>query len=250
MQFRLVPLACLMVTLPKTGKVVLMDSGFGDNPEVLGKPLFSDGRLAESMAMADISPESIDAVLISHFDPDHVGGLFHHHDGSRTFPHATYHAAAEEMAFWSRESVDLSDSPTPEASKQDRLRTSGRLLRLGADAIRIFHAGEEVIPGISSIALPGHTAGQVGFIIDGDSESFLYTGDSMTNSVVSVETPNVYHPLDYYPDQGVETRHKLIKLLLEKRWHSFSPHFPWPAFGRMEAAGEGAVWKAANANKQ
>ena len=245
MQFRLVPLACLLVTLPKTGKVVLMDSGCGDNPEILGKPLFTDGRLAESLSMANISPESIDAVLVSHFDPDHVNGLFHHHDASKTFPCATYYAAAEEIAFWNREPLDLSDSPTPEVVKNDRLKTSSRLLTLAGNTIEVCRAGEEVMPGITSIAAPGHTPGQVGFIIDGDSESLLYTGDSMTNAVVSVETPHVYHPLDFYPDQGVATRHELIKLLLEKRWQSFSPHFPWPAFGRIDRTGdEGAVWKA------
>ena len=244
MQFRLVPLACLLVTLPKTGKVVLIDSGCGDNPEILGKPLFTDGRLAESLAMADIAPESIDAVLVSHFDPDHVNGLFHHHDGSKMFPCATYYAAAEEIAFWSREPIDLSGSPTPEPVKNDRLKTSSRFLSLAGDTIQTFHAGEQLMPGVTSIAAPGHTPGQVGFIFDGDSASLLYTGDSMTHAVVSVETPDVYHPLDFYPDQGVATRHQMIQLLLEKGWQSFSPHFPFPAFGRIDRAGEGAVWKA------
>ena len=244
MQFRLVPLACLLVTLPKTGQRVLIDSGFGNNPDTMGKPLFSDGRLAESLSMASISPGSIDAVLISHLDPDHIGGLFHHHDGSRTFPHATYYAPAEEIAFWSRESIDLSVSPTPEPSKQDRLRNASRLLRLAGDTLKTFHAGEEVLPGITSIALPGHTSAQVGFLLDGDFEALLYTGDSVTHAVTSLETPNVFHPLDFYPEQGVETRHKLIRLLLENKWQSFSPHFPWPAFGRVERSGDGVIWKA------
>ncbi len=244
LQLRLVPLSCLLVTLPQTGDVVLMDSGFGYNPERLGKLLFSDGRLAESLSLAGISPEAIDDVLISHLDPDHVEGLFHD-DGSRTFPRATYHVPEEEIAFWRRDPVDLSDSPIAEAAKQDRRRASARLLRLAETTLETFRAGEEILPGISSIALPGHTQGQVGFIIQGTSETLFYTGDGFTNAVVSVETPHVHHPLDFYPEQGVETRRKLIELLLEKQWQSFSPHFPWPAIGRLERAGEKAVWKAA-----
>ena len=243
MQLRLVPLACLLVTLPQTGKVVLMDSGFGYNPERLGKLLFSDGRLAESLSLAGISPESIDAVLISHLDPDHIGGLFHD-DGAKTFPRATYHAPAEELAFWQRDPVDLSDSPIAEAAKQDRLQASTRLIRFAGSTLKTFRAGEEVIAGVGSIALPGHTRGQVGFIVQGSTETLLYTGDGFTNAIVSVETPHVYHPLDFYPEEGVETRRKLIELLLEKQWQSFSPHFPWPAVGRLERAGEKAVWKA------
>ncbi len=244
MQFRLVPLACLLLTLPQTGEVVLMDSGFGYNPERLGKPLLSDGRLAESLSLAGISPEAIDAVLVSHLDPDHVDGLFRD-DGSKTFPRATYHVAAEEIAFWQGDSVDLSDSPISEAAKQDRRQASGPLLRLAGGTLKTFRAGEEVMPEISSIALPGHTRGQVGFIVQGASETLLYTGDGFTNAVVSVETPHLHHPLDFYPAQGVETRRKLIELLLEKQWQSFSPHFPWPAIGHLERAGDGAVWKAA-----
>ena len=245
MQVRLVPLACLLVTLPQTGDLVLIDSGFGYNPERLGKLLFSDGRLAESLALAGISPESIDAVLISHFDPDHIGGLFQD-DGSRTFPRATYYAPVEELAFWRRDPVDLSGSPISEAAKQDRLQASGRLLGFAGSTLKTFGAGEEILQGVSSIALPGHTAGQVGFIIRGIEETLLYTGDGFTNSIVSVETPHVHHPLDFDREQGVKTRRKLIDLLLEKEWQSFSPHFPWPAIGRLERADEKAVWKAAS----
>ena len=243
MQLRLVPLACLLVTMPQTGQVVLMDSGFGYNAERLGKLLLSDGRLAESLSLAGISPESIDAVLVSHLDPDHINGLFHD-DGSRTFSRATYYVPEEEIAFWRRDPVDLNDSPSSEASKQDRRRASGRLLQLAGSTLEIFRAGEEILPGVISIALPGHTHGQVGFIIRGTSETLFYTGDCFTNAIVSVETPHVHHPLDLYPEQGVQTRRKLIELLLEKEWQSFSPHFPWPAIGRLEHAGEKAVWKA------
>ncbi len=245
MQFRLVPLACLLVTLPQTGKLVLMDSGFGYNPERLGKPLLSDGRLAESLSLAGISPEAIDDVLISHLDPDHIDGLFRD-DGSKTFPRATYHVAAEEIAFWHRDPVDLSDSNISEAAKQDRRQASGRFLRLAGSTLTTFRAGEEVMPGVSTIALPGHTRGQVGFIVQGASETLLYTGDGFTNAVVSVETPHVHHPLDFYPEQGVQTRRKLIELLLENKWQSFSPHFPWPAIGRLERDGDRAIWKAAS----
>ena len=245
MQFRLVPLACLLLTLPQTGQVVLIDSGFGYNPALLGKPLLSDGRLAESLAQAEIDPASIDAVILSHLDPDHVDGLFHD-DGTRTFPRATYHAAAEDLAFWRRESIDLSDSPCPEPVKQDRLRASSRLLRLAGDTLHAFKTGEEVLPGITSIALPGHTPGQVGFIIQGDPESLLYTADSVTNSVLSIETPEVHNPMDLYPAQAVETRRALIRLLLEKNWQSFSPHFPWPAIGRLERSGERVIWQPAS----
>jgi glyoxylase-like metal-dependent hydrolase (beta-lactamase superfamily II) len=244
MEFRLVPLSCLLVTVPKTGKVVLMDSGFGFNPELLGRPMRSDGRLLESLSAAGISPESIDVVLISHLDPDHVGGLLHE-DGRKRFANAVYYAGAEEVAFWSRDVIDLSYSPSPEPIKQGRLVASGRLLRLAGHAIKTFRAGEEVIPGIGTMALPGHTPGQVGFLVEGQHESLLYMADSITNSVVSIETPHVHNPMDLEPEVAVATRHALINLLLGSNWQSFAPHFPWPSVGRVVKADTGASWKPA-----
>jgi glyoxylase-like metal-dependent hydrolase (beta-lactamase superfamily II) len=244
MEFRLVPLACLLVTLPKTGKVVLIDSGFGFNPELLGRPMRSDGRLIESLAAAGITPEMIDIMLISHLDPDHVGGLLGD-DGSKRFSNAAYYAGAEEVAFWSQENIDLSYSPAPELSKKMRVSASGRLIRLAGTSIRTFRAGEEVVPGIGSIALPGHTPGQVGFIIEGEPESLLYTADGVTNSVVSIETPHVHNPMDLDLDMGVKTRRALIDLLLDSNMRSFSPHFPFPNVGQVVRTANGATWKPA-----
>ena len=243
-EFRLVPLSCLMVTLPKTGKIVLMDSGFGFDPQMIGRPMRSDGRLMESLSMAGGSPELIDFLLISHLDPDHVGGLLYD-CGSKQFPNAIYYAGAEEVAFWNREAIDLGYSPAPEPVKRERLSASGRLLRVAGKSIRTFQAGEEVVPGVGSILLPGHTPGQVGFIIEGEPESLLYTADSVANSVVSIETPHVHNPMDLDPETGVQSRQFLIKLLLEKNWQNFSPHFPWPSVGRLERAEDRAIWKSA-----
>ena len=242
MEFRLIPLSCLLVTLPQTGQLVLMDSGFGFNAELLGRPMRSDGRLVESLAAAGIRPESIDVVLISHLDPDHVGGLVRD-DGSKTFPNAAYYAGEEEVAFWSREVVDLSYSPSPEPVKRERLAASSRLLRLASEAVKTFRSGEDVIPGVGTIALPGHTPGQVGFILYGEPESLLYTADSVAHAVISIETPHVHNPMDLDPEVGVTTRHGLIKLLLEKNWQSFSPHFPWPSTGKVVQTEGGTKWK-------
>ena len=245
MEFRLIPLSCLLVTLPKTGQVVLVDGGFGFNPEMLRKPGRSDGRLIESLAAAGIPPEAIDVVLISHLDPDHVGGLLRD-DGSKTYPNAIYYAGAEEVAFWSQEPLDLSYSPSPEPVKRERLSASGRLLRFAGHAIRTFRAGQEVIPGINTIALPGHTPGQVGFLVEGEPESLFYTADCLVNAVISIETPHVHNPMDLDPVTGTRSRQELLAMLLDKHLHSFSPHFPWPNVGRVERAEDRLVWKSAS----
>ena len=77
---------------------MLIDTGFGTEATVGGKPTRSVGRLAASLAAAGFSPEDIDAVLISNMHPDHIGGM-HRGDQTKTCPNAAYHVAAEELAF-------------------------------------------------------------------------------------------------------------------------------------------------------
>ena len=69
--------------------------------------------------------------------------------------------------------------------------------------------------------------------------------DSITNHVLSIETPHVHNIMDLDPEVGVTSRQELIKLLLESQMQSFSPHFPWPNVGQVVKTEAGATWKPA-----
>lgn len=137
----LLPLSCLLARLPGGG-VVLMDTGFG----------------------AGARPEDISAVLISHVHPDHVGGMYRS-DGAQTYPNATYHIGAEELALWSREPLDLSQAASPPPSKARMAEAAKRMLGFAGNGLRTSRAGEQVLPGIGTMLVPGHSPGQVGFIL-------------------------------------------------------------------------------------
>ena len=241
--FLLVPLACLVVQMPQDGPVVLFDSGFGLTPESLGKPMQSAGQLLASLEAAGLSADRIDLVLISHFDIDHVAGLYKA-DGSQVFGNATYYASAEAVEFWSEADVDLSASPVFAWVKQERLLVSAHLLKHAGQRLKTFRAGDEVVAGIRVLDLPGHAPGQVGFEITSDGESLVYTADAITHAVVSLETPDVFNLMDLDPHTAVTTRKALLASLSEAGSRSFSPHFPFPGWGRVQKAGEKHVWKA------
>ena len=241
---RLRALACLLLRMPDTGRLVLMDAGWGPNARRFGKRLPTAGRLHESLALAGIDAVDIDAVLVSHIHPDHVDGLFDD-AGRKLFPNASYHAAAEEVAFWSRDDLDLSGSPAPAPLREQMIGSARRMLGFAGGALRTFRTGEDALPGIATIGLPGHTPAQVGFVMSYGGDRLLYTADAMTTPEMSVDTPERLNAYDFDPEQGVETRRTLLRMLSEPGWHSFTPHFPFPGLGQVQAEADRFVWQPA-----
>ncbi len=229
--------------MPETKLTVLIDAGFGLTPELVAKPMPSAGRLLDSLEAAGYSAETINVVLISHFDIDHVGGLYDR-AGEQVFPNAQYYASSEAVQFWSREKIDLDASPIMAWVKKERLVISAHVLKHGGDRLKTFQAGEEIIVGITALDLPGHAPGQVGFLISNRGESLFYTADAITHAMVSIETPDVHNIMDLDPETAVRVRRELLDSMADSGWRSFSPHFPWPGWGRVKKQGDKHVWKA------
>ena len=83
------------VALVKTGDdYVLIDAGSGGTWEQTA------GKLADSLEAADIKPEQIGTVVVTHAHPDHIWGLIDELDDSLRFPRAQYAVAAREFDFW------------------------------------------------------------------------------------------------------------------------------------------------------
>ena len=83
------------VALVKTGDdYVLIDAGSGGTWE------HTAGKLADSLEAADIKPEQIGKVVVTHAHPDHIWGLIDELDDSLRFPRAQYAGSGWEFDFW------------------------------------------------------------------------------------------------------------------------------------------------------
>ena len=204
----------LLVVEP--GHVILIDTGLGPK---------AHGVFLASLKAAGYSPADVTDVLITHSHGDHVGGLLGP-DGALAFPKAFIRMSAKEWAW---------------------MQTEGRsdMVRKIAPAIRTFEPGAPILPGVTPIALGGHTPGHVGYEILSDGARLFDIGDTAHSSVISLARPDWVNGYDNDAVEGKASRRATLDMLSKSHELVFAPHFPFPGIGRIEAAGTGYAWKPA-----
>jgi glyoxylase-like metal-dependent hydrolase (beta-lactamase superfamily II) len=164
-----------MVTVPYNpqlintgGKLVLIDCGNGVANFEPSKGAV--GRTLQNLAAADVDANSIDVVLMSHLHPDHTNGI-RATDGTMAFPNAEIMVPAKDWEFWMSE-----DNAAKAQSNQMMKNYFANVKRVytGIESkVTKYEWDKEVIPGITSVAAPGHTPGHTAFVVASDSSRVL-----------------------------------------------------------------------------
>jgi glyoxylase-like metal-dependent hydrolase (beta-lactamase superfamily II) len=153
------------------GRTVVIDTGNG--PAAGG----TRGTMFANMEAAGLDRNSVDTVVISHFHPDHIGGL-RDADGNKAFPNAEVKVPAPEMAFWMDEGAA---SRAPDAMKPRFEAVRAAFAPLG-DAVATFEDGAEVAPGITARGAYGHTPGHTIFRLASGDEQMMLLGDTTNHA--------------------------------------------------------------------
>lgn len=203
------------------GRTILIDAGAGGFKQW-------GGRLKTNLLLAGIQPSEIDAILLTHAHPDHVGGLMDA-SGEAVFPNAELVAHHQEVAFW-QDDGNLSRAP-------ERARGNFLVARQAFDGyrdrLRTFEGGE-VLPGITAMPLPGHTAGHTGYRLDSGDKSLLVWGDIVHFPQIQVPRPEVSIAFDQDTHLAADTRSKLLDSVASDRLLIAGMHLGEPGFARIE----------------
>lgn len=216
-------------TLIKTGEsTILVDAGTG------AQLAPTAGTMMDHLAAAGVDPASIDAVLISHFHPDHIFGLMAKEDNAQVFPNAQIFVPDTEFAFWT-------DPATIAALPEGRRGLAQRIVStLGAwDNVERFQAGADLGPGITSQAAFGHTPGHTVFVVSSGNDQLVIAGDIANIPALFVANPGWHATFDMDKDMAATARRALFDQVIADSATIAGYHFGFPNAGTIEKDGQG-----------
>ena len=213
------------------GRHALIDTGCG--------PTMSPalGQLPRVLAALGVPPAAIDTVLLTHIHPDHALGLLDA-DGGAVFPNAELVVHEAEAAFWLNRDAG--------AGASERIRRNiakgqaacapyrGRLRAVGAG---------DALPGVEAVALPGHTPGHTGWLVQSGGDAVLIWGDVVHLPAVQVPRPDAALVFDVDPAQARATRLATFDRVAADRLRVAGAHLAFPGFGFIARRGAGYAFE-------
>src|SRR3954451_17872190 len=148
------PITFTTLALRTGGRLVLIDTGNGDS----GAP--TTGRWMANFRAAGFDPAQVNTVIISHFHGDHINGL-RLKDGTAVFPNAEVMVPAPEWAFW----MDEGRMNQAAEGMKGAFQCVRRVFAPIAKDVKQYEADKEIVPGLTSVAAPGHTPGHTAYML-------------------------------------------------------------------------------------
>jgi glyoxylase-like metal-dependent hydrolase (beta-lactamase superfamily II) len=107
------------------------------------------------------------------------------------------------------------------------------------DRVKQYDWDSDVIPGIRSIAAPGHTPGHTAFVVASGKEQLMVLSDTTNMPALFAEHPNWHSQLDADPVLAETTRRRLFDRAVSDKALVTGYHFPFPAVGTIMPDGTG-----------
>jgi glyoxylase-like metal-dependent hydrolase (beta-lactamase superfamily II) len=150
----------------------------------------------------------------------------------RSFRTRGIHISQADFDFW----TDESKLNSPVKAFVEHARKNLLPVR---DKLAFFKDEQEILPGVTAIAAPGHTPGHHIFNVTAGGKSFAFLGDLTHHAVLLTENPRLEFAYDNDPKQAVQSRLRLLAMLAQNKTPVMSYHFAWPGLGNLAKAGDG-----------
>lgn len=219
-------LAGLMVVDAPDGSRFLVDT---ENGPTEGHATRSF-RAPSAFAAEGIEPDSVDTILLTHGDFDHIGGLIDN-SGSLAFPNAHFVLHRDLWDLWHDGEARAEFAPR-------LIRILKPLLPLLEDRATVIEEEQEVLPGVRAIPALGHRCGHTLYMIESEGRKLLHIGDAAVDPVF-LEYPgklNAHH--DSEPESARDARRMISARTTAEGAMVVGSHFGLPGVGRLAKIAE------------
>jgi len=212
------------------GNIIVFDTG-------LGAAAPTGGLLPATLEQNGVSPADVNTVILSHWHPDHVGGVLRP-DGSLTYPNANYYFSGPEYDFLASigEDSPLAGAVAGAKAVIAALEPTGRF--------SLYGDGDTVVSSVQARHTPGHTPGHMSFLISSAGESLMNMVDVSLNMYSGPAHPDWNAQFDADGDVATATRLGVFSQAAEQRIKLFGYHYSSPAIGYVQRVGttDSFVW--------
>lgn len=220
------------------GKTILVDTCSG-NGKTRALPLFQRFHMLDfpwlaNLAAAGVTPEDVDFVFCTHLHIDHVGWNTRH-DGDAwvpTFPNARYLFGRREYDHWV-------GGPGPQIFPENVAVIEDSVAPVVAAGLVTFVGdGDEILPGLTVEAAPGHTNGHLSLKYTSPEGSFIVTGDCL-HQPIQIYVPELNSCFCENPEAARRTRRGLLDWCADTAALLLPIHFGPPHAGFVRRDGVG-----------
>jgi glyoxylase-like metal-dependent hydrolase (beta-lactamase superfamily II) len=218
------------------GKLVLFDTGHGANgPATVGK-------MADNMKAAGLDPAAVSTIVISHFHPDHISGMWVKETNAQVFPNAEILMGEVEYKFWT--------DPALVGKMPEGLRP--HINRIQATFpnwknIKQYNDGADLAPGVKAIATPGHTIGHMSFLVASGGQQLFIQSDVSVIPQLFVRNPGWHIAFDADAQKAEATRRAFYDRVIAEKGMIAGYHFGFPNVGTLSKDGNGYAFAAVKA---
>lgn len=223
------------------GKFIIIDTASGNGKNRPSNPKFHQMKSGwlKALRSTGVTPEQVDAVVMTHLHVDHVGWNTINSEGEwkPTFPNARYYFSAQEYTFYQnpenvmRPSIGaLEDSVTPVVA-------AGQAVLLDENIVEVF-------PGLRIHRTPGHSIAHLAFSISRGGETALFWGD-VAHSPLQVCLPQWSSSYCEFPDVAQQSRREILHFAAETHALVFTSHFPDHSVGQCVSVNGQLRWQHA-----
>jgi glyoxylase-like metal-dependent hydrolase (beta-lactamase superfamily II) len=225
------------VTAIKTGgKIVLFDTGFGANgPATVGK-------LADNAKAAGLDLAAVSTVVISHFHPDHISGLWVKETSAQVFPNAEILMPEVEYK-WATDPALVEKVPEGNRPLIKRIQSTFPTWK----NVKQYADGADVAPGVKAIATPGHTVGHMSFLVASGGQQLFIQSDVSGLYQLFVKNPGYYSGFDADGPKAEATRRAFYDRVIAEKAMVAGYHFGFPNVGTLTKDGNGYAFAAVKA---